>query len=143
MTLRYSGEARVSFHIDENVKLSLVQAADAALDLAYSPYSDNKVGAALLCTSGKIWTGGNVGNACSTLNCCAEQTCSIQAVMAKDYPFVAIAIVQKSGRHCLPCGRCLQLLSEFASDMAIITREHGEIKVWPLSYLLPQPFIRS
>jgi cytidine deaminase len=121
----------------------LLLAADAAFSLSYSPYSLTKIAAALRGFSGRIYSGGNIGNSCSALNCCAEQVAIIQAVIAKDYPFQAIAIVQNSNQACPPCGRCLQLLAEFSTDMTIISR-HGETPVvWRLSYLLPIPFRRT
>jgi cytidine deaminase len=125
--------------ISEDQRKELLVEARKALSLAYSPYSEVKVGAALIGSSGRIYSGGNIGNTCSTLNCCAEQAAIIQAVLAKDYPLKALAIVQNSEQICPPCGRCLQLLAEFATEMVIITTS----KVWLLSYMLPVPFKRT
>jgi cytidine deaminase len=123
--------------------IQLLRSAGEALEKSYSPYSDVRVGAALMGASGRIWIGANIGNSCSTLNCCAEQAAIVQAVLAKDYPFLAIATVQNSGKACSPCGRCLQLLAEFAPDMTVLTRDEEKVDHWPLSYLLPIPFRRD
>jgi len=140
----------MNFHLPTGVgsplddsQQTLLNAADESLGRSYSPYSDTRVGAALLSTSGRLWLGANIGNSCSTLNCCAEQVAIVQAVMAKDHPFLAIAIVQSSGKPCPPCGRCLQLLAEFSNDMAIITSDSGQPVQWSLSHLLPVPFRRT
>jgi len=121
----------------------LLEKAAEAMRLAYSPYSGHRVGAALLTRDGTVYLGANIGNACSTLNCCAEQVALNQAVMSGKTAFVAIAVVQSSGQPCPPCGRCLQLLAEFADDMIIATRDDGTLREWPLKYLLPVPFKRD
>jgi len=128
--------------IDNAQKSALILRAEEALNLSYSPYSGIRVGAALLTQSGHVWSAGNIGNACSTLNCCAEQAAIIQAVVAKDTQFRAIAIVENSGRLCPPCGRCLQLLAEFSEEMAVLGKDQNGIREWKLQYLLPNPFRR-
>lgn len=127
----------------EQDKENLIKESQNALAKSYSPYSNNKVGAALLAGIGRIYLGANIGNACSTLNCCAEQVALSSAVMNNDLEFVAIAVVQASGDPCLPCGRCLQLLSEFADDMLILFTNGTKITEYSLKYLLPLPCRRS
>lgn len=122
---------------------ALLAEAKKALSLSYAPYSNVNVGAALLSRSGRTYIGANIGNSCSTLNCCAEQAAIIRAVLVKDYPFKAIAVVQSSEGACPPCGRCLQLLAEFSDEMVIIGLDREGPVRWRLSYLLPVPFRRS
>ena len=121
----------------------LITQAFKALDFAYSPYSGNKVGASIASHTGKIYQGANIGNACSPLNICAEQVAIGNALMNSDLDFMAIAIVQNSGEICFPCGRCLQLLSEFADDMLILSYDGANIKEYRLKTLLPVPYRRK
>jgi cytidine deaminase len=116
--------------IDGDERNALLRAAHEAAEQSYSPYSGVKVGAALRTASGRIWLGANIGNSCSTLNCCAEQVAIVQAVLAKDYPFTAIAVVQKMGPLCPPCGRCLQLLAEFSENMNIVCLDRDTVVHW-------------
>lgn len=127
----------------DTYRANLIREAECSMQKSYSPYSNNKVGAALITETGQIYLGANIGNACSTLNCCAEQVAVSAAVMSEDMKFKAIAIVQSSGDSCLPCGRCLQLLSEFADDMIVLTKNAGAIVEYQLKFLLPVPFRRS
>ena len=122
---------------------TLLKLAEDAQRVAYSPYTTRAIGAALVGASGRVYIGANIGNNCSTLNCCAEQAAIIQAVLARDFPFKAIAVMQNTPTPCPPCGRCLQLLSEFVVDMPIFTRGGRELVSWSLAYLLPVPFKRD
>ena len=125
-------------------RAQLIAHAARAQAKAYAPYSDVRIGAALLGKSSRIWLGANIGNSCSTLNCCAEQVAIAQAVIDADFPFRAIAIVQSSGELCPPCGRCRQLLCEFAEDMTVLSQDScGQIIEWTLKFLMPEPFRRS
>lgn len=121
---------------------ALLADAKKAMSLAHSPYSSNRVGAALLSSSGRVWLGANIGNSCSTLNCCAEQCCIIQAVMNGEKAFRAIAVVQQTSSECFPCGRCLQLLSEFATNLVVVTENDQGVALRKLSELLPHPYKR-
>ena len=128
--------------LKEKDKEHLILQAKEAMSKSYSPYSNNAVGASILTHSGGIYKGANIGNSCSTLNCCAEQVALSNAVMNDDKDFVAIAVVQSSGEFCFPCGRCLQLLSEFALDMTILSTDGKNIKENSLRFLLPHPYRR-
>lgn len=121
----------------------LLGSASDAMRLSYSPYSGIKIGAAILTTTGNIYLGANVANSCSTLNCCAEQVAMNSAVMKEDYSFIAIAILESNGNSIFPCGRCLQLLSEFSNNMTVITRNKVKVFKSDLRTLLPRPYKRS
>jgi cytidine deaminase len=128
--------------LDDATKAALLARAREATDLAYAPYSTTRIGAALLTASGRTYLGANVGNASSALNCCAEQVVQTQAVMARDLAWRAIAVVQRPSAPTVPCGRCLQLLAEFAEDLPVLSEgPEGRVE-WRLRELLPLPFRR-
>jgi homotetrameric cytidine deaminase len=128
--------------ITKEQKKCLIKNAKKAMQFSYSSYSGNKVGVALLSQSGAIYTGANMGNSCSSLNVCAEQIAIGVAMMHSDLKLSALALVSSSGEHCVPCGRCLQLLSEFADDMIILSSIGSDLIEYKLKYLLPKPYRR-
>jgi cytidine deaminase len=95
----------------------LLQKASAASICTYSPYSSFPVGAALLCTSGEIYTGTNVENRSFGLTNCAERSALFTAVSAGEREFSALAVVAPlSDVPVPPCGACRQVLSEFVAQ---------------------------
>ena len=126
----------------------LLLKAVEARDFAYAPYSNHKVGAALLGKSGKVYTGCNVENAAYTPTNCAERTAIFKAVSEGEREFSAIAIVGGIGYTlsavCAPCGVCRQVLGEFCDrDMPIIMGTPEKIAVSTLGELLPLSFGKS
>lgn len=126
----------------------LLLKAVEARDFAYAPYSNHKVGAALLGKSGKVYTGCNVENAAYTPTNCAERTAIFKAVSEGERDFSAIAIVGGIGDTlsavCAPCGVCRQVLGEFCDrDMPIIMGTPEKIVVSTLGELLPLSFGKS
>lgn len=116
-----------------------------AREFAYAPYSNHKVGAALVGKSGKIYTGCNVENAAYTPTNCAERTAIFKAVSEGEHEFVAIAIVGGLGDNlsdvCAPCGVCRQVLAEFCDgDLKIVMGTPNKIVTSTLSDLLPYSF---
>ena len=117
----------------------LFKQAIEAREYSYSPYSQYKVGAALLSKSGKVYTGCNIENAAYTPSVCAERTAIFKAVSEGEKEFVAIAIATLNGGT--PCGVCRQVIREFAPDMIIIFGAiEGDYQVRSLSELLPHSF---
>ncbi len=96
----------------------LIQAAIAASANAYIPYSDYRVGAALLCADGEVYTGCNVESASYTPTICAERTALVKAISDGQRDFSAVAVVTRDGGS--PCGVCRQLLFEFSPQMTVI-----------------------
>ena len=126
----------------------LLLKAIEARGFAYAPYSNHKVGAALLGKSGKIYTGCNVENAAYTPTNCAERTAIFKAVSEGEREFTAIAVVggvgDKLSEVCAPCGVCRQVLAEFCdSDLRIILGTPEKITVSTLAELLPLSFGKS
>ena len=126
----------------------LLLKAIEARDFAYAPYSNHKVGAALVGKSGKVYTGCNVENAAYTPTNCAERTAIFKAVSEGECEFEAIAIVGGIGdtlsELCAPCGVCRQVLSEFCdSDMKVVMGTPEKISVSTLGDLLPYSFNKT
>jgi cytidine deaminase len=118
---------------------ALVQQAKAARETAYAPYSNYSVGASLLTTSGRVYTGCNVENAVYSETICAERTAVVKAVSDGERDFVAIAVVTRDGGA--PCGACRQVLNEFAPQMTVfIADETGEVRQTTAADLLPDRF---
>jgi cytidine deaminase len=118
---------------------NLVKLARAAMKNAYAPYSDFKVGAAILLKDGRIFTGCNVENASYGLTICAERNAIFAAVAAsKRKPeIVAVAVLNHRGVACSPCGACRQVIAEFGPNAivsylgakGIVTRTMKELLV--------------
>ena len=126
----------------------LLLKAMEARELAYAPYSNHKVGAALIGKSGKLYTGCNVENAAYTPTNCAERTAIFKAVSEGEREFTAIAVVggvgDKLSEVCAPCGVCRQVLAEFCdADLRIILGTPEKIITSTLAELLPLSFGKS
>ena len=126
-------------------RITLVKKAYEAMQYSYSPYSGFKVGAALLCKNGNIYTGCNIENSAYSPTNCAERTAFFKAISEGERDFKAIAIVGgKDGEitdYCYPCGVCRQVMAEFCDrDFEIITASPEGIKSYTLKDLLPEAF---
>ena len=106
--------------IKEDINEVLVKAAIDATKFAYVPYSNFKVGAAILAENGKIYTGCNIENASYSPTNCAERTAIFKAVSEGVTKFKKIAVVGGPNgnleNYCPPCGVCRQVISEFADE---------------------------
>jgi cytidine deaminase len=116
---------------------ALRTAAQAAMTLAYAPYSEFAVGAAALVDDGRIVVGCNVENASYGLTLCAE--CGVVSALSTSGGGrrVALACVDAAGAALMPCGRCRQLLWEHGGADMLIDHASGPL---PLSDLLPHAF---
>ena len=92
----------------------LRQVATEAMERAYAPYSRYKVGAAALVSDGRIVSGCNVENASYGVGLCAECALVGDLHMSGGGELVAFVCVNGEGETIMPCGRCRQLLNEFA-----------------------------
>jgi len=117
----------------------LVARAIEARDRAYVPYSNYKVGAALLGKSGQVYTGCNVENAVYPLCTCAERTAVVKAVSEGEQEFVALAVATENGGS--PCGSCRQTLREFGKKIIVLIADTtGDYRETKVSDLLPDSF---
>ena len=120
----------------------LVEEAKKASAFSYSPYSHFRVGAAVLCSDGSVFTGCNVENASYGAAICGERTAMVKAISQGHRDFVKLAIYcPDSEDFGMPCGICRQFMCEFNYDLEIyIGRPDGAIKMWTLRQLLPEAF---
>ena len=122
----------------------LLAMAAEARHHAHAPYSEYRVGAALLAEDGRVTTGCNVENASYGLTICAERVAIGSAVAAGHTAFMAIAIVAGDGPHPYPCGACRQVLSEFgAADLSVYIANANDLEAYEsttLGALLPHAF---
>ena len=122
----------------------LIEAALLARRNACAPYSNFKVGAALLASSGKVFSGCNVENATYGLTVCAERVALWKALSEGEREFTRIAVASESEHPASPCGACRQLLWEFCGDVEVIlANTRGRKETCRLAALLPRPFDRS
>ncbi len=133
---------------ENKVYADLMNRAEAARNNSYSPYSGFSVGAALLCSDGKIYEGCNIENASFSPTICAERTAIFKAVSEGEREFEAIAI--SGGRHgeisdtCSPCGVCRQVMTEFCgAGFKIVLRTENGIKILTLKELMPLSFTKG
>ena len=120
-------------------KQLITKAIDVA-GLAYAPYSNFHVGAALIGKDGRIFTGCNVENISYGLTICAERNAVFAAVAAGCREFKKIVIATDTKQPASPCGACRQVLAEFSPDLEILlTNFQGKSVTFSLSELLPRP----
>jgi cytidine deaminase len=117
----------------------LVAQAIEARENAYAPYSNYKVGAALLAKSGQVYTGCNVENAVYPLTICAERVAVVKAVSEGERFFIAIAVASENGGS--PCGSCRQVLREFGERTVVLIADiTGDYRETRVADLLPDSF---
>lgn len=124
---------------DELAKLAI-----EAKNKAYAPYSDFRVGAALVTSSGKVFTGVNIENASFGATNCAERTAVFKAVSEGEKEIAALAVAGDSSEITYPCGICRQVLAEFGKEdtKIICCDNNGKYKIYSLEELLPQAFTK-
>ena len=117
----------------------LYQQAIKAMENSYSPYSNYKVGAALLTRSGKVYLGCNIENASYTPSVCGERVAIFKAVSEGERDFVAIVVATTNAGA--PCGVCRQVMREFAPNLTVIIgNTEGQYNILTLPDLLPHSF---
>ncbi len=123
------------------VREALLTAARAARHHAYAPYSGYKVGAAVWCEDGRVFSGANVENASYGLSICAERVAIAHAVGEGVRRIEAMLVVTRDGGA--PCGACRQVLTEFAEADTWVwcfSEDGQEVREYRLSQLLPDAF---
>ena len=125
-------------------KFELVAAAARAREQAVAPYSQFKVGAALLTRAGAVIAGANVESASYGLTCCAERVALFKALTEGHREFTAIAVVTGVPGGSLPCGACRQLLAEYAPAARVWvagTDALRQVREFRVEALLPLAFV--
>ena len=133
--------------LDQKLIEELIETAIGMTKMSYTPYSNFKVGAALLAKNGQIFKGCNIENAGYTPSNCAERTAFFKAVSEGVRDFKMIAVVGgKDGvieDYCPPCGVCRQVMAEFCDldeFQVIVAKSMKDYKVFRLGELLPGAF---
>lgn len=120
---------------------NLIKEALNARENSYSPYSNYRVGCAVLTKNGKVFLGANIEN-CAYSPCnCAERSALFSAYSNGERNIKKIAIVGSSNGICYPCGVCRQVILELAPNAEIIcAKDEKEFEVLKISDLLPKAF---
>ena len=120
---------------------SLYSHALEYMEKAYAPYSNFKVGAAILTSGGSIVCGNNIENGSFGATICAERVAVVKAVSEGLSSFKAILIVANSENPIPPCGMCRQVISEFDGErIVVMTNAKGLCTFIPFDELFPFPF---
>lgn len=123
---------------------SLSKRALAARKFSYSPYSHFRVGAALLTTTGKVFTGCNVENSSYGLTICAERTALFKAISEGHRKFRAIAVASDEDGFTPPCGACRQVIMDLAGNIdVVLAKKDGQTQVVRMNDLLPHAFTKK
>jgi cytidine deaminase len=120
----------------------LLRAARKVMENAYAPFSNFRVGAAILTSKGRVFAGCNVENSSYGMTNCAERTAIFSAI-AKDGPDLeiqAVAVVNDQGVPCSPCGACRQVIYEFGPRAIIFYQGEKGPKQSLITDLLPEGF---
>jgi len=120
----------------------LLSAARAAFKNAHAPYSNFRVGAAVLTERGTLYHGCNVENASYGLTICAERNAIFAAVAAEGtgMRIKAVAVATERDGPCAPCGACRQVIFEFGPDALILFRGQSGTQQMEITELLPEGF---
>ena len=119
----------------------LIKKALEAKQNSYSPYSNYKVGAALLTEDGKVYLGTNVENCGYSPSNCAERSAFFSAISNGDRKFSKLAVVGSSDGIAYPCGICRQVIVELAPNIEIIcAKDENTFEILTIKDLLPHAF---
>ena len=123
----------------------LIIEAIKAKENAYVPYSNFKVGSAILTSDGKVYTGCNIENASFGATNCAERTAIFKAVSEGHKAIEAIAVVGDLNNYTFPCGICRQVINEFAAEniKIIVAKNENEYLVKTMEEILPGAFSKG
>jgi cytidine deaminase len=128
--------------ISTALRRKLQRAAEKVMRNAHAPYSNFHVGAAILLTNGKIFSGCNVENPSYGMTNCAERTAIFTAVaqLGPKIEIQAVAVANDHGVACSPCGACRQVIYEFGPDATIFFQGAKGPRQAHITELLPEGF---
>jgi len=120
----------------------LIDLAARAREMAHAPYSRFNVGAALIASDGRVFTGCNVENSTYSLSVCAERVAVLKAVSEGSLQIARIAVVADTDRPTPPCGSCRQMMWEFGKPdtEVLLANLKGEVQKSTLAELYPLSF---
>ncbi|MCX7796145.1 MAG: cytidine deaminase [bacterium] len=120
----------------------MIDIAREVLNNAYAPYSKYRVGAVVETSSGNFYTGCNVENMSFGLTVCAERVAIFKAISNGEKSITRVVIISDDDSIPIPCGACLQVMSEFSDrDLeVIVSSRDGKLERFKLADLLPNPF---
>ncbi|MDE3138181.1 MAG: cytidine deaminase [Acidobacteriota bacterium] len=122
----------------------LIEAARAARENAYAPFSHFQVGAAVRTRAGRLIGGCNVENVSYGLTVCAERVAIFKAISEGEREFDAIAVVTDADRLTPPCGACRQIIWEMCGNVDVVLANlKGQMEIHRMKDLLPLPFDKS
>jgi len=120
----------------------LIDRAQQAREASYSPYSNFKVGAAVEMSSGKVYEGSNIENSSYGLTVCAERVAIFKAISSGESRIRKLAVSCQASHgtksSLMPCGACLQVISEFSDSETMI--HVVNVGTFSIEDLLPQAF---
>jgi cytidine deaminase len=120
----------------------MLAAARAAFKNAHAPYSNFRVGSAILTERGKMYSGCNVENASYGMTICAERAaiCAAVAAEGSSMRIKAVAVATERDIPCAPCGACRQVIFEFGPDAVVLFRGQSGTEQMAITELLPEGF---
>jgi cytidine deaminase len=128
--------------ISDEMQAKLLREAKRVMKNAHAPYSNFRVGAAILLTNGRVFSGCNVENASYGMSNCAERTAIFSAVaeLGPKIEIRAVTVVNDHGVACSPCGACRQVIYEFGPDAVVFFEGARGPKQAHITELLPEGF---
>lgn len=119
----------------------VMDAARAASERAYAPYSNFHVGAAIVTEGGNVHAGCNVENASYGLAICAERNAAAAMALADpdDRKIRLVAVYSPNASPCFPCGACRQVLREFGCSEVVVEGPDGPRR-YPFEEIMPNSF---
>jgi len=120
----------------------LLRSARKVMKNAYAPFSNFRVGAAILTSKGKVFVGCNVENSSYGMTNCAERTAIFSAIasLGPELEIAAVAVTNAQGVPCSPCGACRQVIYEFGPQAVVLYEGKNGPKQSLITELLPEGF---
>lgn len=125
--------------LEEKDLQSALEAAGEAAGRAYAPYSNFRVGAAVVTEDGELYSGCNVENASYGMTVCAERNAAAAMVLAGGRRIRLVVVASPEASPAFPCGACRQVLHEFGCE-EVVVRDATGVRRYPFAEILPHAF---